>query len=590
MRVRVRVRRSIAITILTAITALPYRVINLSLLYIDPSHSATPAQRAYHLYLSIYLCLLKILFCLLILLNPFIFKKIMMLNVEKEKKADKSAILLALPSMAAGICSPVDSGAVAMRRKVHGFFYAHNFQNLQYVGFKIIMVGGVWGSRKACRTQIPVCKPDISSTALILIAPDGGQPPYRSTTMSDSTTRKTSLYRHYDVNNQLLYVGISVSYLDRFENHKNTSEWAFESVRMDTQWFDSREEALAAEQYAIKNEHPKFNRIHSKINRKNKVNLSTTSEIFQFQNHPLRVFTDQDGNPWFIAKDVAEILEYSDAYEMTKNLDEDEIQNRQIAGFGNRGINLINESGLYSSVFSSRKPEAKTFKRWVTHEVLSSIRKTGSYTKQPKAQKISDFSIKNQPVSSIDLKKSKNIQNSLMEYERQEMEQERLEYLERLEQNTLDSNNLSVSILRFVDDWQSGLMGAPFVPCHGEQAMNLFYRWFSENKQFEDQYAGHSSKIMTELYKHPMLYRQNNCVDKETNNHRVMTMINNQKPAEGQSIYDYVTESIQKMEQYLTKTGQGHQSGIDNNLLAAQDIGALEHKITQDEKTKGEGN
>jgi hypothetical protein len=64
---------------------------------------------------------------------------------------------------------------------------------------------------------------------------------------------------------------------------------------------------------------------------------------------------------------------------MTKRLDEDEKQNLQIAGFGPRGVTLINESGLYSAVLGSTKEEAKPFKKWVTSEVLPSIRKAGGY-------------------------------------------------------------------------------------------------------------------------------------------------------------------------------------------------------------------
>lgn len=102
-------------------------------------------------------------------------------------------------------------------------------------------------------------------------------------------------------------------------------------------------------------------------------------QAFQFHTHQLSVIVDDIGEPWFIAMQVAEILEYSDAHKMTSKLDDDEIQNRQIGGFGPRGVNLINESGLYSAILTSKKPAAKAFKRWVTHEVLPSIRKTGSY-------------------------------------------------------------------------------------------------------------------------------------------------------------------------------------------------------------------
>lgn len=103
---------------------------------------------------------------------------------------------------------------------------------------------------------------------------------------------------------------------------------------------------------------------------------------FNYNGRNLSTITDEAGEIWFIAKEVAEILEYSDAHEMTSRLDADEKQNRQIAGFGNRGVTTINESGLYSAILGSTKPEAKPFKKWVTSEVLPAIRKTGGYTAQ----------------------------------------------------------------------------------------------------------------------------------------------------------------------------------------------------------------
>lgn len=101
---------------------------------------------------------------------------------------------------------------------------------------------------------------------------------------------------------------------------------------------------------------------------------------FVFEGHKVTVVRDDDGALHFVAKEVAEILGYSDAYEMTKRLDEEEKQNRQIAGFGNRGVTVISESGLYDAILGSNKPEAKPFQKWVRAEVLPSIRKTGGYT------------------------------------------------------------------------------------------------------------------------------------------------------------------------------------------------------------------
>ena len=87
------------------------------------------------------------------------------------------------------------------------------------------------------------------------------------------------------------------------------------------------------------------------------------------------------GNTWFVARDVCRALEIANSRDAVARLDEDEKITVVLAD-GNRGnpnMTVINESGLYSLVLSSRKPEAKAFKRWITHEVLPSIRKHGMY-------------------------------------------------------------------------------------------------------------------------------------------------------------------------------------------------------------------
>lgn len=84
-----------------------------------------------------------------------------------------------------------------------------------------------------------------------------------------------------------------------------------------------------------------------------------------------------NNEPWFAAKDVCDILELSNPTVSVSRLEEDE---RTKLNLGRQGeTNFVNEYGLYNLIFGSRKPEAKEFKRWVTHEVLPSIRKTGSY-------------------------------------------------------------------------------------------------------------------------------------------------------------------------------------------------------------------
>lgn len=101
-------------------------------------------------------------------------------------------------------------------------------------------------------------------------------------------------------------------------------------------------------------------------------------QIFNFQSNEVRVVKDDNGEPWFVAKDVAEILGYSETAMMTRRLDDDESISAKLAGM-NMKSTLINESGLYNAVLGSNKPEAKAFKKWVTSEVLPSIRKHGGY-------------------------------------------------------------------------------------------------------------------------------------------------------------------------------------------------------------------
>jgi hypothetical protein len=101
-----------------------------------------------------------------------------------------------------------------------------------------------------------------------------------------------------------------------------------------------------------------------------------------------------DGEPWFVAKDVVSIFEYSSTGHMLQIVDKEDIKeiNPQKMDSLDPGlsfnsntfrVSLINESGLYAVIFGSTKPEAKTFKRWVTSEVLPQIRKTGKYEPQP---------------------------------------------------------------------------------------------------------------------------------------------------------------------------------------------------------------
>lgn len=135
-------------------------------------------------------------------------------------------------------------------------------------------------------------------------------------------------------------------------------------------------------------------------------------QTFNFNGLALRALL-VDGEPWFIALDVAKALDYSDAHKMTSRLDLDEVQNRQIGGFGNRGVNTINESGLYEAIFNSRKPEAKAFKYWVKNEVLPAIRKTGSYNATPQLPQSYSEALR-ELASTVEAKERLELENAQM--------------------------------------------------------------------------------------------------------------------------------------------------------------------------------
>ena len=99
-------------------------------------------------------------------------------------------------------------------------------------------------------------------------------------------------------------------------------------------------------------------------------------QVFGFENHDVRVVM-QGEEPWFVAKDVCDVLELTNPTVALEGLDEDE---RAKFYLGRQGdANIISESGLYTLIMRSHKPEAKRFRKWVTAEVLPSIRKHGAY-------------------------------------------------------------------------------------------------------------------------------------------------------------------------------------------------------------------
>ena len=102
-------------------------------------------------------------------------------------------------------------------------------------------------------------------------------------------------------------------------------------------------------------------------------------QVFNFNQKDVRII-ELDGEPWWVAKDVCDVLDILDTSQAIERLEEDEKLIRKLYVSGqDREIWIVNESGLYSLIIRSNKPEAKQFKRWITHDVLPTIRKHGKY-------------------------------------------------------------------------------------------------------------------------------------------------------------------------------------------------------------------
>lgn len=122
--------------------------------------------------------------------------------------------------------------------------------------------------------------------------------------------------------------------------------------------------------------------------------MNTEIQTFNFHTATMRTLTDENGDPWFVAKDVCNILELSNPSDALQSLDDDEktnLGNSYVWAEPGRRPLIISEPGLYRLVMRSRKPEAKEFQRWVTHEVLTQIRRTGGYIPSSEADSDEDI-------------------------------------------------------------------------------------------------------------------------------------------------------------------------------------------------------
>lgn len=113
--------------------------------------------------------------------------------------------------------------------------------------------------------------------------------------------------------------------------------------------------------------------------------MTATVIPFSFETSEVRAISDEQGESWFVAADVAAVLGYRNAPDMTRMLDDDEAATHNLRIRSENGVEqdremtIISESGLYACILKSRRPEAKAFRKWVTGEVLPALRKTGRY-------------------------------------------------------------------------------------------------------------------------------------------------------------------------------------------------------------------
>lgn len=108
--------------------------------------------------------------------------------------------------------------------------------------------------------------------------------------------------------------------------------------------------------------------------------MPTTIDVFQYAGQQVRTIV-VDGEPWFVLRDVMDVLGIGNPTETVRSLEEDEFSSTEVIdSIGRRqSAYIVNEPGLYSLILRSRKAEAKAFKRWITHDVLPTIRRTGRY-------------------------------------------------------------------------------------------------------------------------------------------------------------------------------------------------------------------
>lgn len=130
-----------------------------------------------------------------------------------------------------------------------------------------------------------------------------------------------------------------------------------------------------------------------------------TSHEFPTTGQAVRSVLDESAQPWFVAADVLALLDLHRSSLAALDEDEKGVHSLDTPG-GQQRFTLISEAGLYSLILRSRKPEAKAFRRWVTHDVLPAIRRTGNYTAPAPAVELDELEVARRYVQALEAKKA----------------------------------------------------------------------------------------------------------------------------------------------------------------------------------------
>ena len=223
----------------------------------------------------------------------------------------------------------------------------------------------------------------------------------------------------------------------------------------------------------------------------------------------IKTIIDENGEPWFVGKDIAEILEYaSPANAIKKHIeDEDKGVTELMTPGGKQKMTIINESGLYSLIFSSKMDKAREFKRWVTSEVLPSIRKHGAYMTDNTLEKAllnPDYLIELANVIKGEREKNLQLQkhNSILSVENEIMKP-KADYFDELVSRKLNTNFRDTAKMLGIKE-------------------SIFINWLIENKYI---YRDKKRKLMPYSEKNTGLFEVKETMNNKTNWTRVQTLI-----------------------------------------------------------------